>query len=142
MSIKTKANVKSEFENGDIITESTMVDLIDSGTVPLVVSVGNVASNVSSDISTGEIFELTLTDDITIDKPTNCPNGKIVTYLMTQSNVGSNTITLDPDIVIPSSATIPLEFSTAIGQTDMLAIRYVESADKFMVISMINGYTI
>lgn len=142
MSIINKSNVKSNFETGDIPTQANFVDLIDSFTVPLVQSVITSAGNVSTDVSTADIFQITATSAINLDKPTNGIDGKAITYYLTQSNVGSNTITLDPSFVIPSSATLPLAFSTTVGKTDILAAKYVASADKYIVISLVPGYSL
>ena len=142
MSIINKSNVKSNFETGDIPTQANFVDLIDSFTVPLVSTVVTSAGNVATNVSTADIFEITATGAINIDKPTNNINGKTITYLIKQGNVGSNAITLDVSFVIPDSATNPLPFSTDLNKTDMLVAKYVQSVDKYLVIGCVPGYSI
>jgi len=108
----------------------------------ITVSVGNVASNVATNASTGDIFELMLVSNVNINKPTHGTNGQTVIWLMEQGNVGSNTITLDPSFIIPSSATAPLSFSNTVGLTDMFAATYLSDKDKWIVVGMVPGYSL
>lgn len=142
MSIQDKTDIKAKFENGDIPDHQDFVDLIDSVNVPLVLDVGNASSNVSTDVTTGDIFELNIMDNINLDKPTNAINGKTVTWLMTQSNGGTHIITTDPSFIVPESATLPLEWSTTEGLTDIFVAKYHSGSDKWLVMSMIPGYSI
>ena len=140
--IKSKANVKSEFITGEVITQATLIDLIDSVNVPLANAAGHFSTSVPTDASNADIFRITADTSVTIANPTNCPDGKAITWEITQGAGGSKTITLDTKFVIPSTATTPLAFSTVAGKTDILAVKYNATADKFMVISMVAGYTL
>ena len=142
MSIVSKSNVKSNFQTGDQPTQANFVDLIDSTTVPLVSVVGPVSSNVATDVSTADIFELTLVGNINLDMPTNGIDGKNVMWYLTQSNGGGNAITLDPSFVIPNSVTPPLSFSTVAGETDVFVAKYNNSSGKYLVVSMVPGYVL
>ena len=141
MSILSKVTVKATFETGDTPTQAQFADLIDSVNVPLA---GNLtyASTVNTDASTADLFRLTLTGNVILANPTGCPDGKAITWEITQGSGGSKGITLGNKFVIPSSATTPLAWSTAAGNTDILAVRYNASADKFLVVSLVPGYTL
>ena len=142
MSIIQKSNVKAEFQTGDVITEATMIDLIDSSTVPLANNAGHFSTSIPTDASTSDIFRVIADTSVTLSNPTNCADGKAITWEITQGSGGSKTITLDTKFVIPSTATTPLAFSTVAGKMDILAVKYNSVADKFMVISMVAGYSI
>ena len=142
--IQTKTTLKGWFVDGQIPVGSKYNDWITTmATVnKTTVSVGNVVSNVSTNATTGDIFELVLTGNINLNKPSNGINGKTIIWLMKQGNVGSNTITLDPSFIIPSSATNPLAFSSTVGKTDVFAATYLSDYDKWIVVSMIPGYSL
>jgi len=142
MSILTKANIKAEFTTGNTITQDRCVDLIDSSTVPLVSNVGNISTTITTDASTADLFRVIADTSATLQNPTSCPDGKVITWEITQGSGGSKTITLDTKFVIPSSASSPLPFSTAAGLMDILAVKYNSVTDKFLVISMVPGYNL
>lgn len=142
MAIIDKANVKVNFQTSDVPSEAQFVDLIDSSTVPLANNAGHFSTSIPTDASTSDIFRVIADSSVTLSNPTNCPDGKAITWEITQGSGGSKTITLDTKFVIPSSATTPLAFSTTAGKTDILAVKYNASADKFLVVSCVPGYSL
>lgn len=141
--IDSKSNVKSYFQTGDIPTENQFVDLIDSSTVPLANNAGHFSTSVPTDASTADIFRITADTDIILENPINCPDGKAITWEITQGVGGNKAITLGDKFLIPTSASNPLVFSNVAGYTDVLAARYnsyANVAGKFYVISMVPGY--
>ncbi len=53
------------------------------------------AANIATDASLGDIFTVTLTDDRTLDAPTNSTNGQRILWRLIQDDTGSRLITLD-----------------------------------------------
>ena len=106
----------------------------------LVVTPLTYAATLNTDASTGNLFRVTLTGNVTLANPTNATDGKAITWEIKQDGVGSRTVTLGSKFVIPTNATTPLAWSTAANAMDILAVRYNAGADKFYVLSMVGGY--
>jgi hypothetical protein len=139
--LKDKANLKADFTTGEVITESKMSDLITSlAEIPVVIDLGNVSGSVTTDVVNGSIFTAVLTDNITLENPTGAINGQGITWYLTQGGTGSYTVTLGDKFALPDKATDPLAWSNVVGKMDMLAVRYWETNDKFLVVSMVGGY--
>jgi hypothetical protein len=142
MSILSKTALKALFETNDVPTQANFADLIESVGVPTVSVVGNVSGTTATDASTADTFTMTLTGAITLSNPSNAIDGKAITWLLTQGGSGSYGVTLGNQFAIPSSATSPLAWSTAVGKTDVFVARYNSAATKWLVVSMIPGYTL
>jgi hypothetical protein len=110
-----------------------------AGTAPKVVAL-TYAATVTTDASAGDIFDLTLTGNVTLANPTNPVDGKTIRWRIRQDATGSRTVTLDNKFNIPSSATSPLPFSTAASKTDVLAATYHAGRDKWDIIAFVMGY--
>jgi hypothetical protein len=98
------------------------------------------ASTVTTDASVADIFDVTLTGNVTLANPTNPVDGKTLRWRIRQDATGSRTVTLGNKFVIPSSATSPLPFSTAANKMDILAATYHAGRDKWDVIAFVMGY--
>ena len=107
---------------------------------PTVISNGSVNGSVATDVSTGQIFDMTLTGATTLSNPTNAVNGVTVRWRITQDGSGGHSVTLDSDFQIPSSASSPLPWSTAANATDILAATYHAGRSKWDVVAFVPGY--
>ena len=107
--------------------------------IPVVTTLTPQAS-VTTDLSTGNTFRLTLTGSTMIMNPISATDGASYVWYIKQDNAGSHSISLGNKFVLPSTATIPLAWSTAPSAMDIFAVRADKTLDKFYVISMIGGY--
>jgi hypothetical protein len=107
---------------------------------PTVISKGSVNGSVATDVSTGQIFDMTLTGATTLSNPTNAVNGVTVRWRITQDGTGGRSVTLSSDFQIPSSASSPLPWSTAANATDILAATYHAGRSKWDVVAFVPGY--
>jgi hypothetical protein len=107
---------------------------------PTVISNGNVSGSVGTDVSTGQIFDMTLTGATTLSNPTNAVDGVTVRWRITQDGTGGHTVSLGSEFQIPSSASSPLPWSTAAGATDILAATYHAGRVKWDVVAFVPGY--
>ena len=98
------------------------------------------ASTLATDAEAGEIFDVTLTGNVTLSNPTNPVSGKTLRWRIKQDGTGSRTVTLGNKFQIPSSATSPLPFSTAANAMDVLAATYHAGRDKWDIIAFVPGY--
>jgi hypothetical protein len=98
------------------------------------------AATVTTNAASGDIFDLTLTGNVTLANPTNPVDGKTVRWRIRQDATGSRTITLGNKFQIPSSATTPLAWSTAANAMDILAATYHAGRDKWDVVALVTGY--
>jgi hypothetical protein len=110
-----------------------------SGVLPQVTPL-TYAATVTTDASAGDIFDLTLTGNVTLANPTNPVDGKTLRWRIRQDGTGSRTVTLGSKFVIPSSATAPLPFSAAANKMDILAATYHAGRDKWDIIAFVMGY--
>lgn len=108
-------------------------------TDPVVVNVGSVSGAIDTDVSSGQIFDMVLTDAITLNNPLNPINGASIRWRITQDGSGNRAVTLGDKFVTPSSS-IPIVFSTASGATDLLAATYHAGRDKWDIVAFITGY--
>lgn len=97
-------------------------------------------TTIAVDCSTGEIFDITLTDNILLDNPINAINGKTIRFRITQDATGNRTVTLGSKFNLPSSATSPLPWSSGVNKMDVLAATYHEGRDKWDVVAFVPGY--
>jgi hypothetical protein len=98
------------------------------------------AATVTTNAASGDIFDLTLTGNVTLANPTNGVNGQTIRWRIRQDATGSRTITLGNKFQIPSSATTPLAWSTAANAMDILAATYHAGRDKWDVVALVTGY--
>jgi hypothetical protein len=107
---------------------------------PTVSGLGNVTGTVNTDASVAQIFNMTLTGNITLANPSSGVDGVTIRWRILQDNVGSRGVTLGNKFVIPSTATNPLPFSTSANVMDVLAATYHAGRDKWDIISFVPGY--
>lgn len=110
---------------------------------PTVVSLGSGLSNFTTDASAGEIFDITLTQNATINNPINPVNGKTVRWRVTQDSIGNRSVSFPTSgnkFNLPSSATSPLPWSTGVNKMDILAATYHQGRDKWDVVAFVPGY--
>lgn len=107
---------------------------------PTVSDIGTTSGSVASDVSTGQIFDITVNGSTTLSNPTNSIDGVTVRWRITQGGSGSNAISLDTKFNIPSSASSPLPWSTGVGVTDILAATYDSGRDKWDIVAFVPGY--
>lgn len=112
--------------------------------IPTVVSL-SFSTTISIDPKAGEIFDVTLTDNVTIDNPSNAANdfsinGKTIRFRITQDGTGGRTVGLGNKFVIPSSASSPLPWSTTANSMDILAATYHAGRDKWDIVAFVPGY--
>lgn len=93
-----------------------------------------------ADCNQADIFKLALSGNVVLGTPINPINGKSIIYHIKQNAIGSNTITLRPEFIIPSSATIPLAWSTTANYMDILTVLCDTDLNKFYIVSLIPGY--
>jgi hypothetical protein len=98
------------------------------------------ASTVTTDASSADIFDVTLTGNVTLANPTNPVDGKTLRWRIRQDATGSRTVTLGNKFVVPATATSPLPFSTAANKMDILAATYHAGRDKWDIVAMVPGY--
>lgn len=125
------------------VKQGTKVTIAGDGTISAdgaTVASLTYASTVTTNASAGEIFDLTLTGNVTLANPTNPVNGKTLRWRIRQDATGNRTVTLGNKFVIPSSASTPLPFSTAANAMDILAATYHAGRDKWDVVAMVPGY--
>ncbi|MFM7796941.1 MAG: hypothetical protein ACKO7N_09275, partial [Candidatus Nitrosotenuis sp.] len=106
---------------------------------PVVISL-NFDTTINTNCSSGEIFDITLTDNILLANPTNPVDGKTLRWRIVQDNSGNRSVTLGDKFVIPSGATSPLPWSTSGDKMDILAATYHEGRDKWDVVAFVPGY--
>lgn len=106
---------------------------------PTVVSL-TFATTLNTDASAGDIFDVTLTDNVTLANPTNPTNGKTLRWRIKQDNTGGRTVALGNKFVIPVSASSPLDFSTSGNAIDLLGATYYSSSDKWHIVAFVPGY--
>jgi hypothetical protein len=98
------------------------------------------AATLSTDAASGDIFDVTLTDNATLANPSNPVNGQTLRWRLTQDGTGSRSVTLGDKFNLPASATSPLPFSTAANKMDVLAATYHAGRDKWDIIAFVPGY--
>jgi hypothetical protein len=101
---------------------------------------GVFATTYTTNASSGDIFDLTLTDNLTLANPINGTNGQTIRWRILQDNTGNRSVTLGNKFKIPSSASDPLPWSTSGNIMDILAATYHSGRDKWDVIAFVPGY--
>lgn len=90
---------------------------------PSVVSL-TYASTVTTDASAGDIFDLTLTGNVTLADPTNPVDGKTLTWRILQDDTGGWTVTLGYGFAPPLGAVTPLAFRTGAYELTVFSATY------------------
>jgi len=107
---------------------------------PTVVSGVISSSAVDTDVANGQIFNITLTENITLNNPTNSIDGVTIRWRIQQDGSGGRSVSLGDKFVIPSSATNPLPWSTGANVMDTLAATYHAGRDKWDIVAFVPGY--
>lgn len=110
------------------------------GTAPVPVDAGGVSGTYTTNASASDVFNLTLTGNLTLANPTNPVDGKTVRWRLRQDATGSRTLTLGSKFTIPASATSPLPVSTAANKMDILAATYHAGRDAWDIVAFVPGY--
>jgi hypothetical protein len=102
------------------------------------------AATIDTDASIGALFDITATGDFTLTTPTNPTStsfdGKRLQWRIRQDATGGRIVTLDTGFRLPSSATVPLAWSTAPNALDRLVAEYNFGDDTWDVVAFIPGY--
>jgi hypothetical protein len=97
------------------------------------------ASTLNTDASAGDIFDVTLTGNVTLANPTNPVDGKTIRWRIRQDGAGGRSLTLGSKFQVPSSASA-LTLSSTGNATDLLAATYHAGRDKWDVVAFVPGY--
>ena len=139
MTILDRATIKANFQTGDKPTQTQFEDWIDASVGKLPATTTYNAS-VTTDLTTGYVFRITLTGDLALQNPTGGIDCNTYTWHLKQDGTGGHSITLaGSKFKLPSSAG-PLAFSVAPNALDILVVQYDSAADLFYIVSMIPGY--
>lgn len=110
----------------------------DGSPLPTVVSL-TYASTLATDAAAGDIFDVTLAGDVTLDNPTNATNGQTLRWRIAQDATGGRTVTLGNKFALPAGVPA-LEFSSAADKVDILAATYHSASDRWFVVALVAGY--
>jgi hypothetical protein len=117
------------------------IDIIGTGSInTIVVDKGSVSGTVSTDASSGQIFDMVVTGSTTLANPTNPVNGTTIRWRIRQDGTGGHSVSFDTKFVIPSSASSPLPWSTVANAMDVLAATYHAGRDKWDIVAFVPGY--
>jgi len=98
------------------------------------------AANITTNATSGDIFNLTLTGNAVLENPTNPIDGKTLRWRIKQDATGGRSVTLGNKFNIPASSITPLPFSAAANKVDVLAATYDASRDTWDVVAFLIGY--
>ena len=129
--------LKSTYDNG--VTASPIYVDSPMSISPVTVEI-TYSSTINVDAKYGDMFDVTLTGNVTLANPTNPVNGKTLRWRISQDATGGRTVTLGNKFNIPSTATSPLPWSTGVHKMDMLAATYHAGRDKWDVVAFVPGY--
>lgn len=95
------------------------------------------AATITTDVSAGTLFRVTLTGNLTLANPVNALDGQRVLWQFTQDGTGGRVLTLGAQFDVgPLTVTL----STAAGKVDYLLAQYRASATKWDVLAFGSGY--
>jgi hypothetical protein len=134
-----RTTLKGYFETGDKPTQAQFERLIDSSVGRIVVPL-SYAATITTDLTAGFVFKVTITGNLLLENPTGGVDGTSYMWRIKQDGTGGRTVSLGTKFTIPSSATTPLAWSTDPNAMDMLVAQYDSDADLFYVTAMIPGY--
>ena len=75
-------------------------------------------ATISLDLSNGDFYTVTLTDNRTLANPTNATTGRVITFIVTQDGTGSRTLAYGSNFRFPGSVEPVL--STGAADIDIL----------------------
>ena len=138
-SVNPNSVVAADNAAGTLTEKVTLSQIAALAGGPTVVALAY-AATLNTDASAGDIFDVTLTGNVTLANPADPVNGKTLRWRIRQDGTGNRAVTLGNKFVIPSSATSPLPFSTAANKMDVLAATYHAGRDKWDVVAFVMGY--
>jgi hypothetical protein len=138
MSVLTDPTV-SLAEVANLLTPAQFVADYVGSTAPIVVTLPYSAT-VNTNAILGSVFNLTLTGNVILATPTNGVDAQTLRWRIRQDATGNRTITLGAGFRIPSSATLPLDWSTVGLNMDILAATYNAIDTRWDVVSVVPGY--
>ncbi len=97
------------------------------------------AATVTTDVSTGSYFRVTLTGNLTLANPTNPTDGQTVTWALIQDATGSRTLTLDTAFALGTTIASTTLTTTA-SKRDFLTAVYNSATTKWYVTNFVKGY--
>jgi hypothetical protein len=128
--------------SGSAVTKKISLSEISSvlgGGSATVVTISSTSGTISTDASSGDIFDITLNASGLLANPTNPTNGQSIRYRILYNN-NNIPLSLGSKFNIPSSATEPLPFSSGSGLMDILGATYHSGRDKWDVVAFVPGY--
>ena len=106
--------------------------------IPNVVTLTD-AATILVDASRGNQFFVTITDDRTLDKPTNAENGQLLLFAIKQDATGGHTLSLHADFRFGEDIE-ELDLPNGANSISYFGVRYNQADDKFDIISLSRGY--
>lgn len=106
--------------------------------IPSVVTLTD-AATILVDASLGQQFYVEITDDRTLDKPTNAENGQLLLFIIKQDSTGGHVLSLHADYRFGEDIE-ELDLPTDADKISYIGVRYNQPDDKFDVISLSRGY--
>jgi len=97
------------------------------------------AANIAVDASLGNLFTVTLTDDRTLDAPTNPTQGQMIVFRVTQDGSGGHTLAYDAAYRFSTDIPSPT-LSTGAGDEDYIGFLYNEADDTWDCIGKVFGF--
>ena len=97
------------------------------------------SSSLNIDASKFNVVDVVLTEASELMPPTNQINGSKVEWRIKASGANRD-VTINTDIIIPSSATVTSPVTINDGDTTLFMLEYNESLAKWMLIAYIEGY--
>jgi hypothetical protein len=98
------------------------------------------AATLETDASAGDVFDITLTGNVTLANPTNPINGKTLTWRFLQDGDGEHTITLGDKFVVPSTITSPLAWGDTADTLSIISAMYHAGRDKWDIVNFQSEY--
>lgn len=96
-------------------------------------------ANIATDASLGNVFDVTLAGNRTLDNPTSPADGQRITYRVKQDATGSRTLAYGTKFRFGSDVASPT-LSTAAGKIDYLGFVYKLADDKWDCVAVSKGY--
>lgn len=95
------------------------------------------SATVTTDVSTGNLFQITLTGNLTLANPTNPVDGQRVMWQFTQDGTGGRTLTLGAAF---NAGPITVTLSTGANKVDYMGAIYRSAASKWDIVAFSGGY--
>lgn len=104
-----------------------------------VTDAGNTGTSLTTDATQQSIRRATVSDNFTLENPTNAIDGQKLVWELQQNGTGGFAVTYGSKFVIPSAITDSTISGTA-NETSIIAAIYNASKDEFLVTGVIQGY--